>query len=64
MPLKQMAQNCEIHSELVLNLLDELLAELPRISCSLAEELNLQYCNAPRLSREALRRSGQKMKES
>ncbi len=43
MPLKQMAQNCEIHSELVLNLLDELLAELPRISRSLAEELNLQY---------------------
>lgn len=40
---KQMAQNCEIHSELVLNLLDELLAELPRISRSLAEELNLQY---------------------
>ena len=38
--------------------------------CSVSELCNAHgitqgmYCNAPRLSREALRRSGQKMKES
>ena len=40
---KQMAKDCEIHSELVLNLLDEFLEKLPRTSRELAHELNLQY---------------------